>query len=343
MEQKFNSKMITVARESRGLTNADLAAKVGVSQMASWYWENEVFGLNEDTLSSLSEALGYPPSFFLQEGEAQPLPLSFRKRGKVTKKLLSQVDADINIYRLSLEKLLNASNVPLTKLPVLDPIELGGPQESAKKLRKSWKLYKGPIENLSVILESKGIYLCSGIFATDRIDGRCAIATGQHPIIITNRSLLGDRQRFTLAYHLGYLVMHLNTSPAFDRDLSHEANLFAAEFLMPEDEIRKDLTELSFSKLPELKKKWKMSMISLVYRADDLGLLTPNQKRFLVQQFNEQNIRRREPLNLDIPVEPYKLVRDIITKYRTAQKLTVKQMAEFMNLTEEEFLTRYKF
>ena len=185
--------------------------------------------------------------------------------------------------------------------------------------------------------------MCTAEFATDRIDGRCAIAGGKHPVIVTNRSLLGDRQRFTLAYHLGYLVMHFHTSPAFDRDLSHEANLFAAEFLMPEEDIKKDLTELNFAKLPDLKKKWKASMISLVYRADDLGLLTPNQKRFLVQQFNEQNIRRREPTNLDVPVEQYKLIRDIITKYRTAQKLTVKQMAQFMNLEQEEFLTRFKF
>src|SRR5436190_21142373 len=108
METKVNSKMITVARESRGMTNAELAAKVGVSQMASWYWEHEVFGTNEEVLGQLSKALGYPSSFFFREGEPLPLPLSFRKRGKVTKKLLDQVDADINVYRLSLEKLLKA-------------------------------------------------------------------------------------------------------------------------------------------------------------------------------------------------------------------------------------------
>jgi Zn-dependent peptidase ImmA (M78 family) len=325
------------------MTNAELASRVGVSQMASWYWEHEVFGTNDEVLEQLSKALGYPSTFFFQEGEPLPLPLSFRKRGKVTKKLLDQVDADINIYRLGLERLLKAFGEPESKLPTLDTQELGSPQECAKKLRKTWKIKKGPIENLSELLESKGIHLCSAEFATDRIDGRCAVAAGKYPIIITNRALLGDRQRFTLAYHLGYLVMHLNTNPSFDRDLSHEANLFAAEFLMPDEDIKKDLTDLNFAKLPELKKKWKASMISLVYRADDLGLLTPNQKRFLVQQFNEQNIRRREPTNLDVPVEQYKLTRDIITKYRTGQKLTIKQMAQFMNLEQEEFLNRFKF
>lgn len=135
--------------------------------------------------------------------------------------------------------------------------------------------------------------------------------------------------------------MHLHTSPGFERDLSHEANLFAAEFLMPAKEIKDDLTDLSLPKLAELKKKWKVSMQALVYRANDLEMLTDNQKRYLLQQFNQQNIRRREPPELDIPTEQYKLVRDLITQYRTKQKLSVAKMAAFLHLEQDDFLQRY--
>jgi Zn-dependent peptidase ImmA (M78 family) len=228
-------------------------------------------------------------------------------------------------------------------LPVLDINKNGSPQECAKQLRKLWKVKKGLIEDLSGLLEDHGVFLLSHEFGTDRADGRVTVALDHYPIIVTNRALLGDRQRFTLAYHLGYLVMHLNTSPSFDRDLSHEANLFAAEFLMPENDIKPDLEELTFAKLPILKKKWKISMVSLLYRADDLGLVTPNQKRYILQQFNEQNLRKREPKDLDVSVEHYKLVRDLITKYNQKQKLNVKQTAEFFHLEQEDFLTRFKF
>ncbi|MBL0267161.1 MAG: hypothetical protein IPP99_00340 [Chitinophagaceae bacterium] len=71
--------------------------------------------------------------------------------------------------------------------------------------------------------------------------------------------------------------------------------------------------------LGELKRKWKVSMIALLYRADDLGLLTPNQKRYLVQQFNQQNIRRREPQELDIPKENPKLMRRLLADYMGKQ------------------------
>ena len=42
-------------------------------------------------------------------------------------------------------------------------------------------------------------------------------------------------------------------------------------------------------------------MIALLYRADDLGFVTANQKRYLLQQFNKLKIRRREPQELDVP------------------------------------------
>jgi Zn-dependent peptidase ImmA (M78 family) len=90
--------------------------------------------------------------------------------------------------------------------------------------------------------------------------------------------------------------MHMFANLTAERDITHEANLVAAEFLMPEDDIRQDFAEpITLPRLAELKKKWKASMISLLYRADDLGFITANQKKYLVQQFNNQNIRSASP------------------------------------------------
>lgn len=341
--ERVNPQMVTIARESRGLVHLELADKLGISKSTAWRLEHDVYGTNPEILNNLSKILNYPESFFFQTGEILPLSLSYRKRDVVAAKLLSQIEANINIYRLNLEQLLTAINWGDIKLPVLDVQKHGSPQECAKQLRKVWKLEKGAIENLSEILEEKKIQLINFNFATERVDGRFIMALDKFPIIITNRSLLGDRQRFTLAYQLGHLVMHLYTSPAHDRDLSHEANLFAAEFLMPEKDIKADLQELSLPKLGELKKKWKVSMQALLYRASDLELLTDNQKHYLLKQFNQQNIRRREPKELDIPVEQYKLVRDLLTQYRTKQKLTVAKMASFLHLEQDDFLERYNF
>jgi Zn-dependent peptidase ImmA (M78 family) len=179
-------------------------------------------------------------------------------------------------------------------------------------------------------------------FNTDRVDGMSILANGTFPIVFSNKRSLGDRQRFTLAYELGHLVMHLQTNPSFTRDISHEANEFAAEFLMPEKDIKGDFKDgVTVNILADLKRKWKVSMQALLYRANDIDIITDNQKRYLINQFNSMNIRRREPAELDIPRENSMKLRDLITTYKNKQKLNVKQLALFFNSSEDEFLNKY--
>ncbi len=111
---------------------------------------------------------------------------------------------------------------------------------------------------------------------------------------------------------------------------------------MPKEDILKDLRgDINTDLLANLKLKWKVSMHSLLYRSDDLFLITENQKRYIINTFNLLKIRRREPKELDVTIEKGHLLRDLITRYRTKQKISVKQMAEFFHLYEEEFLLRY--
>lgn len=338
---EINQKMISIARESRGLENKELAEKLDVNSSSITRWENEGMGISKDVIKKIGLILNYPESFFYQKGEVMPLSLSYRKRNVVAAKLITEIEANINVSRLNLEILLNTMRVSEPKLPVLDVNKYGTPQECAKQLRKIWKIEKGVIENLSEILEDNKIILLNLDFKTERVDGRSTMALDKYPIIVTNQTLLGDRQRFTLAYELGHLIMHVYTEPKYDRDLSHEANLFAAEFLMPERDVKKDLEDLTLAKLGHLKRKWKVSMQALMYRANDLEIITDNQKHYLVKQFNKQNIRRREPKELDIKTEQYKMVRDLLTNYRAKQKLSVAKMASLLHLNADDFLIRY--
>lgn len=340
-QDSTNQKMISIARESRGMENKELAEKLDVNSSSVTRWENEGMGISKDVIKKISIILNYPESFFYQKGEVLPLSLSYRKRNIVATKLITQIEANINISRLNTEILLNILRVNEPKLPILDVNKYGSPQECAKQLRKLWKIERGVIENLAEVLEDNKIILLNLDFKTERVDGRSTIALDKYPIIVTNKLLLGDRQRFTLAYELGHLIMHVYTEPKYNRDLSHEANLFAAEFLMPERDIKNDLQDLTLPKLGDLKRKWKVSMQALMYRASDLGLITDNQKHYLVKQFNAQNIRRREPKELDIKVEQYKLLRDLLTNYRAKQKLSVAKMASILHLNSEDFLSRY--
>lgn len=334
--------MITVARESRGLSQLELAEKLSLSPSNLSRMEQDFIEVGENHLKAITTILNYPEEFFYQEGETLPPALALRKRNVVAQKIMLPIEAQVNIYRLNVEKLLKAIGQPEINLPVLDIEKLGSPAEAARKLRKLWKIEKGAINNLTQVLEDNGLFLINFDFNTERVDGMSILADGKFPVVFSNKRSLGDRQRFTLAYELGHLVMHLQTNPTFTRDISHEANEFAAEFLMPEKDIKGDFRDgVNLNVLADLKRKWKLSMQALLYRANDIGVITDNQKRYLINQFNSMNIRRREPAELDIPRENPMKLRDMITNYKNKQKLNVKQLALFFNSNEDEFLSKY--
>jgi Zn-dependent peptidase ImmA (M78 family)/DNA-binding XRE family transcriptional regulator len=334
--------MIVLAREARQLNQHELAGRIHMSATNLSKIERGDVGISEDLLEAIAAITGYPRHFFNQPGEIVPGHLCYRKRQHVSQRLILPINARANIIRRHVQFLTRALQLEPQQLPSLPLWEDTTPAARAAELREHWEIEPGPIPNMSRLLESKGIALMSFDFGTSRVDSRSLITDEGHPLICLNSQLPGDRLRFSLAYELGLLVMHTGTSVSLERDMSHEASAFAAAFLMPEEDIRPDFENgISIALLGELKKKWKASMISILYRADDLGLLTPNQKRYLLQQFNRLQIRRREPMELDIPPEQARLLKHWIATYRSKTALGVMDISALLCLHIDEFMELY--
>ena len=281
-EQKINPKMIMLAREARGITQMELADLAGINRSNISRFEQEFGGFTDEVLEKLIKALRFPENFFLQDEEILP-PALYRKRDQVPAKILTSVAANINILRLNIHKLIVSMKMEAPKLPALPLSEIGSPSEAAIKLRKLWKIQKGAIDNMSNLLEDQSVITMPVDFKTERVDSRSILIDNKYPVIFYNKSLLGDRLRFSLAYELGHLVMHSRQSVLSIEEVGHEANLFAAEFLMPEKDIKVEFKEgITLDVLAKLKKEWKVSMQALLYRASDLDLLSENQKRYII-------------------------------------------------------------
>jgi Zn-dependent peptidase ImmA (M78 family) len=112
-----------------------------------------------------------------------------------------------------------------------------------------------------------------------------------------------------LAHELGHLVMHKTLPLTSVSEIEKDAQLFAAEFLMPSDEIRRDLLPpLTLTKVARLKPKWGVSMQALIVRARELDLISQRQYRYLFQQLAARGWRDAEPSNLDVPIERPRLI-----------------------------------
>jgi len=108
------------------------------------------------------------------------------------------------------------------------------------------KTFPVPLIKISKELGYK-VYTFKPSFETLNIFGIVNYAERE---ILLNKSDLDKRQRFTLAHEIGHIVLHDQKSKEeivdYRKDIlnpqgtkEREANKFAAELLMPEDEFRK--------------------------------------------------------------------------------------------------------
>lgn len=335
-----NTNMLIIAREARSLNQIELAERIRMSPTNLSKIERGDIRITDELLNAIADITGYPQHFFRQQGEIIPPHLSFRKRHKVGQKHLSAINAKANIIGRHVQFLARAMNISQPLLPSSNTNE--SPQSTAIETRRKWSVASGPISNVIALLEKQGIVIAGFDFETQRVDSKSFFTDDKQPVIFFNNSLLGDRQRFTLAFELGQLVMYGDGNVSSKKNILHEANAFAAEFLMPAKDIKEDFKKgINIPLLAELKKKWKVSMIALLYRADDLDFITPNQKRYLLQQFNQMQIRRREPRELDIAAEQPKLLKNRIASYRKKTKLGIFEMAALLCLNSDEFMELY--
>lgn len=343
MIQAINPNMILLAREARGLTQTELADKLQLHKANISRLENGDTRVTEKIWVAIARATGFPPQFFMQQGGSIPVNLSYRKRQQVPAKIISSIDAHINIIRRHVQFITRAMQLQPPNLPVYEVTEKRSPAQIASLVRKKWSITAPVIDKLSEFIGQQGIIICSFNFGTGRVDSRSILTDDNYPVIFINSSLLADRLRFSLAFELGHLIMHTFCVVPHTTNINHQANLFAAELLMPEKDIRKDFKEdITLPLLGELKLKWKVSMIALLYRADDLGLLTPNQKRYLLQQFNEQKIRRREPPQLDAPKENPLIMRRLLARFMKTAKLDIPQLCTLLAIEADDYKKYYQ-
>lgn len=296
---KVNSAMIALARDARGWTQRDLAKAIGITQSTISRYELGTLPVSAEHLDAMSRALDFEPQFFEQPDP--PLSLGgdflYRKRASLPARAQRRVEAEANIRRMQLARLLRAGLVEESfPFPAIQPDEVGGRVERiAQEVRNAFRLPRGPIKNLTRVLENAGAVIFTVDFGSDRIDGTNLRVPGLPPMLFVNRNVPGERHRFNLAHELGHAVMHFST--ALD-DPEEEANAFAREFLMPKAEIRHDLRNLNLTTAMRLKKVWGVSMAALIVQAYRLKIINKTRYTRLYRELSAKGYRTDEPFPL---------------------------------------------
>jgi Zn-dependent peptidase ImmA (M78 family)/transcriptional regulator with XRE-family HTH domain len=296
----FDCERLTLARRLRGLRKNQLADAVGTTPKAIGRYEAGVQRPEEPTVRRMAIALGVPVEFF-QGGRT---PVSMDGAHFRSLRSTSQIERDqaLAYGRIAtdvvavLESLVDFPEVDLPEYPVSpDEIAGPGPVEAARLTRKALREQTGPVPHVVRLLEAHGVIVLVLPQAAERVD---AFSAGVHPrpMVFFNPAK-GDywRNRFDGAHELGHLVMHADAEPG-EKIVEDQAHRFAAEFLMPADDIAQQLPGTAdWERLATLKETWGVSMAALLYRARTLGIMKETAYRNAMSTMSSRGWRRHEP------------------------------------------------
>ncbi|MBX6341158.1 MAG: ImmA/IrrE family metallo-endopeptidase [Thermomicrobiaceae bacterium] len=337
---------IKQARTAAGLSTRDLAARVGVSAQAISKYERNQAVPTSEKLMRLADALGVRVEYFLRPVMVGRIEPAFRKRKRLPARHQAALVAKTRDW---LERYLTIERIVETEIDRLAFVppdgfpyrvrDLEEVEAAALALRQVWDLGLDPIENLTQVLEDRGIKV-GLIDANDDFDALTfrAGTDGEILVIVVRADLPGDRQRFDLAHEVGHLFLEIDDA----LDPEAVANRFAGAFLVPRPsaffELGRRRHDLSVYELHMLKHKYGMSMQAWIYRARDLGILEPAAAERLFRKFRAAGWHKQEPGDQLQPEKPDRrdrlimqaLAEDVISQTR-AEELLGQPLPQFFD------------
>lgn len=322
--RKFNGDRLRNARIYNGISLTDLATLADIKKQSLSLYENGKNTPDYEKVKVLAKILGFPYDYFFQTDKIKTHTETtyFRSQATATKKDRAAQSIKLEFVAQMYETLWNYIDFPTFKDPKLEFIGYDDPldceskeaidemEEAATKVRKCWGVPDGPIKDLQYLLEQNGILVTGFSVDEDKIDAFSQRTMVDNADVFLIAVALGSRPecrlRFDMAHELGHIVLHpwsedIDTLSKDDfKARERQANMFASAFLLPRDSFSKDVsqypTDLKFYLF--LKKKWKVSIQAMMYRARQLDIISANQYQYMMRQVSKNGWRTKEPDDL---------------------------------------------
>lgn len=317
----FDGTRLTVARRLRSKTKAMLARDVGVTPTAIAQFEKNLSKPSQGVLAQMCLQLKLPREFF---GAGRPLTLlpasgaHFRSLRTTPAAAREQALAYGELC-LELVDLISAYvDLPQPALPALTlPEDLTDDDiaEAARITRDAWGIGTGPVASMVQELEAHGVVVLRLPAGTDAAVDAFSTDAGNVPLVFLSPEKDDKaRSRFDAAHELGHLLLHPDTEPG-SKLVETEAHRFAAELLMPRDEILDHLPRrIDWPTFHSLKREWGVSLKALVYRAHYLGVLSDASYRRANQQLAIWGYPEPGPLGPSETPQLLGLARQVMTE-----------------------------
>jgi Zn-dependent peptidase ImmA (M78 family) len=349
LDAAAHAAMLVLARESRGMTQAELAqvmTRQSGTAVSQGYISKAEAGRLEVTgprLAAYATALRYPAAVLCADPELHGVGVGLvhhRKRASMGAPALRRIHAELALARMQTRALLTlAGGEHRHRFHRIVVDDFNTAADAATELRREWGLTPGRVPQLIPLIEAAGGLVLVRDLGSRELDAVTQWIDGNPPLFLINAYAPADRFRFSLAHELGHVIMH--GEPGVTAVQERQADEFASELLLPADTVRVELKQgrLDLARLLDLKHRWGVSMAALLRRAATLGVVTDWQYRNLMVEMSALGYRTQEPS--DLVRENPRFVPGLVTRLRDQQGYRPEQLADVAGLLPDEFARLY--
>ena len=339
---------IREAREARGFQLEFFGELLGVTKQAVARYESGLAVPSGDVMGKIIAETMQPLAFFLspRERAASGIAPFWRglkrmelyQRKKIARRL--EWARDVTAY---LEGFIELPGVSLPAIefdPQLDDFDQI--EHVADEVRKHWGLGRGPLRDLSAIMELNGFILVRETVSCPDMDAVSCWQDGRPYVLFSAEVTSGPRNTFNLAHELAHIVLHSSIEVATSnlKNIEKQANRFASAFLLPQESFSREVLGTSLDHFLFLKENWGVAISAMAYRCKDLHILSANQFSYLMRQMNVLKIKKHEPLDEEFQVRDPSILGESIKMLIEHGVQTKAQIEDALalNLTDVERL-----
>ncbi len=320
---QFYGDKLRLARLIAGMSQKDLGDLASVTRQFIHQIESGTKIPSEELRNVFCEVLHVLPIFFEVPlgNDVKSEQCHFRKRRTTPVGVANRVLAYGTIFEQLVVFLNEHLSLPDNNFPDLPLSDItkrrnNEIEDAAEHCRKHWGLgITTPIDSMVRVLENAGAVITCFESVSEKVD---ALSINRlHPIVVRNKAKASIcRLRFDLAHECGHLVLHQGIETG-EPNSESEADRFASSFLLPRSAFVTEFprtvgSRLNWKEIYNLKKRWKVSVRAIIYRAHDLGLITAQQYRSANVWLNKSGQTKVERCDEDIPVESPELLQNAI-------------------------------
>lgn len=347
-------KRMDEVRRAHGISINDLSEMLGVTRQTVTNYLNGKQVIDSEKLAKIARAFNKSLDYFLELEESNPLSLMYRAEYFVNDSedsiqyILSRFQRYAEVLSLAGQKpafVPESYNLALGGKKCLAEGDKALIEQIAIKQRQSFGVDGISGASLWYALEDSVLNIISFPLKAD-IWGMSAYSQQLGTFIFVNdrKDIPEERKIFSLLHEVGHLLLDKNRYTNDNADLRYSnrradvfekaADFFAGCFLVPRPRLAGDLqltNNMNFQSLLALKKKYGISIQSLLVALQNYGFISRNSQAHLFAILNKEGYSKREPQPMKAFVKNKQLMFTLNQLYLN-DEIGVSKIAEVLDI-----------